>query len=77
MTDIVDGLRHPLFPCMLEGGLLDKVNKQRADGADEIERLREALQASEKRFETLHSAWKRLRNKPVPIYGSAALEEKE
>lgn len=43
MGDIADGLRNPLFECYLYGDLLDLVNKQRADGADEIERLREAL----------------------------------
>ena len=43
MSDIADGLRAPLFECYLYGDLLDLVNKQRADGADEIERLRLAL----------------------------------
>ena len=36
-------LREELFPCLLEGGLLEQINAQRKEAADEIERLREAL----------------------------------
>ena len=43
MSDIADGLRDPLFECYLYGDLLDLVNKQRAEAASEIERLRAAL----------------------------------
>ena len=43
----------------------------------EVGRLREALEASKKKFEVLLSTHDRLRNKPIEIYGSAALAEKE
>lgn len=78
MANIIRRLREPPF------GTETSERNLMAAAADEIERLRdenvrlrEALEASKKRFEVLRSAYDQLRNKPIEIYGSAALAEQK